>query len=1149
MITGTGGATADSFEGTPTVTAINGAAFTAGSPIAITGGTITVATNGQVTFAPSANFNGPTSFTYTVTSGGVTETATVNIGVTPVNDAPVNTVPGPQTTAEDTALPISGVSVADVDGDPLTTTLTIANGTASVTAGGGATIGGNGTGTVTISGTATQINAALTGLTYTNTPDYNGPAQMTVATNDGALTTTVTIGMTVTPVAENTNDTVTTNEDTNVTFNVITGTNGATADTFEGTPTVTAINGAAFTAGSPIAITGGTITVATNGQVTFAPSANFNGPTGFSYTVTSGGVTETATVNIGVTPVNYAPVNTVPGPQTTAEDTTLPISGVSVTDVDGDPLTTTLTITNGTASVTAGGGATIGGNGTNIVTISGTAAQINAALTGLTYTNTPDYNGPAQITVATNDGTVTTTDTIGITVTPVADITNDTITTNEDTSATFNVITGTNGATADSFEGTPTVTAINGTAFTAGSPIAITGGTITVATDGQVTFAPSANFNGPTSFSYTVTSGGVTETATVNFGVTPVNDAPVNTVPGPQTTAEDTALPISGVSVADVDGDPLTTTLTITNGTASVTAGGGAGIGGNGTNVVTISGTAAQINAALTGLTYTNTPDYYGPAQITMATNDGTVTTTDTLGITVTPVADITDDTITTNEDTNVSFNVITGTGGATADSFEGTPTVTAINGAAFTAGSPIAITGGTITVAANGQVIFAPAADFNGPTSFTYTVTSDGTTETATVNIGVTPVNDAPVNTVPGPQTTAEDTALPISGVSVTDVDGDPLTTTLTIANGTASVTAGGGAAIGGNGTNIVTISGTAAQVNAALSGLTYTNTPDYNGPAQITVATSDGTVTTTDTIQITVTPVADITNDTVTTNENSNVTFNVITGTGGATADSFEGTPAVTAINGTAFTAGNPIAIAGGTIAVATNGQVTFSPNVDFTGSTSFTYTVTSGAVTETATVNVGVTPVIVPPVAKNDSMRVGANNPAAGNVLSNDTDAERRPLTVTKFAIGGKDYQAGDSATISGVGTLVICGDGTFIFTPASNYAGPVPVATYSISDGNGGTASATLTIGLIAPVEQAPPFPELLRLRKPRHWPSIRSPSCSPSTRSTISPRKRIRSILRSPPARSRNWRRSTMPARRSCRWHPSTPARPILAPRW
>ena len=125
---------------------------------------------------PAANYNGSTGFTYTVTSGGVTETATVTLNVTPVNDAPVNAVPGAQTTPEDTAKASSGVSVADVDGDPLTTTLTITNGKASVATGGGATIGGNGTGTVTISGTAVQINAALTGLTYTNTPDYNGAA-------------------------------------------------------------------------------------------------------------------------------------------------------------------------------------------------------------------------------------------------------------------------------------------------------------------------------------------------------------------------------------------------------------------------------------------------------------------------------------------------------------------------------------------------------------------------------------------------------------------------------------------------------------------------------------------------------------------------------------------------------------------------------------------------------------------------------------------------------------------------------------------------------------------------------------------------------------------------------------------------------------
>ena len=53
-----------------------------------------------------------------------TDTDTVAITVTAVNDAPVNTVPGAQTVNEDTALSIAGVSVPDVDGN-LATTLTV----------------------------------------------------------------------------------------------------------------------------------------------------------------------------------------------------------------------------------------------------------------------------------------------------------------------------------------------------------------------------------------------------------------------------------------------------------------------------------------------------------------------------------------------------------------------------------------------------------------------------------------------------------------------------------------------------------------------------------------------------------------------------------------------------------------------------------------------------------------------------------------------------------------------------------------------------------------------------------------------------------------------------------------------------------------
>ena len=345
--------------------------------------------------------------------------------------------------------------------------------------------------------------------------------------------------------------------------------------------------------------------------------------------------------------VNDAPINTVPGAQTVAEDTTLPIAGVSVADIDSSALTTTLSVSSGTLNVTAGAGVT--GNGTASVTITGTAAQINAALAGLAYTGNLNFNGADTLTVATSDGTAADIDTIAITVNAV-------------------------------------------------------------------------------------------------------NDAPINTVPAAQTVAEDTILPIAGVSVADIDSSALTTTLSVAHGILNVTA--GAGVTGNGTASVTITGTAAQINTALAGLAYTGNLNFNGADTLTVATNDGTATDTDTIAITVNAV-------------------------------------------------------------------------------------------------------NDAPINTVPGAQTVAEDTILPIAGVSVADIDSSALTTTLSVAHGILNVTAGAG--VTGNGTASVTITGTAAQINAALAGLAYTGNLNFNGADTLTVATNDGTATDTDTIAITVNAVND--------------------------------------------------------------------------------------------------------------------------------------------------------------------------------------------------------------------------------------------------------------------------------------------------
>ena len=101
---------------------------------------------------------------------------------------------------------------------------------------------------------------------------------------------------------------------------------------------------------------------------------------------------------------------------------------------------------------------------------------------------------------------------------------------------------------------------------------------------------------------------------------------------------------------------------------------------------------------------------------------------------------------------------------------------------------------------------------------------------------------NSVPVLTVPmGSLVTAEDTALDITAISVADADGDALTITLT-ASSTVTVVATGSAVITDNGTDTVTISGSVAEVNAALATVTYLPTQDFNGTGTLRIAAADG-------------------------------------------------------------------------------------------------------------------------------------------------------------------------------------------------------------------------------------------------------------------------------------------------------------------
>ena len=102
------------------------------------------------------------------------------------------------------------------------------------------------------------------------------------------------------------------------------------------------------------------------------------------------------------------------------------------------------------------------------------------------------------MSVSTTDGVAApVAGTVSIALAPVADIANDSTSTNEDTAAIITVLGN------DTFEnaGRAVTSVTNGT-----------NGTVTINGDGTVTYTPNANFHGTDTFTYTVTSGGVTET-------------------------------------------------------------------------------------------------------------------------------------------------------------------------------------------------------------------------------------------------------------------------------------------------------------------------------------------------------------------------------------------------------------------------------------------------------------------------------------------------------------------------------------------------------------------------------------------------------------------------------------------------------------
>ena len=933
--------------------------------------------NGKVIYTPNTtSYVGSDTFTYTVTSGGVTETATVTIQMN--NAAPV-TQGENVSTPEDTTLTSSAaqnllLNDSDPDGDTLSILNYSVSGVGTVfTAGQTADLTGYGKLTINADGSYTFVPVA----------DWNGTVPtVTYRVVDGRTNgaTTAQLKITVTPVKDAFDDSLTTHAGTPVTIDVFAN------DKFSnGDKAITGKTNGAY----------GTVSIS-NGQVIYTPTSGYVGTDTFTYTVTSGGKTETATVTL--TLVNDAPQVGLAKTGSTAEDTTLTngenlLTGAS--DLNGDALTVK-SFTVGNTTWAAGQTATLAGYG---------ALTLNAD-GSYTFVPVADWNGNVpQVTYTITDGRTNgdVTSTLDISVTPVQDAFNDSQTGHGRDPLVIDVFNNDSFANSDK--------AI--TATTNGAH-----GTVTVS-NGKVVYTLNDGYVGTDSFTYTVTSGGKTETA--NVTVTLTNGAPTGVVGKTASTAEDQTLTSTALQnllngASDPDGDTLKVSA-FTVGATTWAAGQTATLAGYGALTINADGSYTFVPVA----------DWNGSVpQVTYEVTDGRDNGVQTaaLDITVTPVQDAHDDSRTAHAGAPVTVDVLTNDGFTNGDK-----AITGVTDGAH----------GTVSIS-NGQVVYTPTSGYVGNDSFTYTVTSGGIEETATVYLTLT--NSAPTL----PHWTAingEDSPIGIPGLLLdtsSDADGDTMTVTDFTVNGT-TWQAGETANLAGYGSLTITSDGS----------VTFIPVADWNGNVPVVTYTAtdgrdNGSVTSTLTIQYNAIP--DAVDDNATTHAGVAKVIDVLANDRFSNSDK-----AVTAV-----TQGN-----NGSVAIE-NGKVRYTPNAGFNGTDSFTYTVTSGGVTETATVNVTIANIA--PVAHDDFTWTAEDTTltrsAATGLLANDSDDDNDALAITQFSTGTQIYAAGQTATLAGMGDLTINADGSYTFVPVADWNGAVQPILYQVSDGNGGFSVATLLL---------------------------------------------------------------------------------------
>ncbi len=960
------------------------------------------------TYTPNTDFFGSDSFTYTL--NGMTAvpsaTTTVNFTINAVNDAPV-AVANNYSTVEDTPLVVAALGVlgndTDVENNPLTAIL----------------VSGTSNGTL-----ALNANGSFT---YTPNANFNGNDSFTYKANDGSLDSdTVSVSITVDSINDlgvANNDTASTDEDIPVDINVLANDTDVDNNMFVFSVT----NG-----------TNGTTSINGDGSVRYAPNANWSGTDTFTYRLDSS-VGNTATVTVTVRPVDDAPV-AVNDAATTAEDTSVIISVLgNDTDIDGGPK-----------------------NVESFVQPSHGSVVNNAGV--FTYIPTPNYNGSDSFTYTLNGGS---TATVFITVSAVDDApvaVNDALTIPEDLPVDINVLandTDVDGGQkyVDSF--------VNGSH-----------GLVSLNGDGTLRYDPIDNYVGEDSFTYTLNGG---STATVTITITATNDAPVAN-DDTATTAEDTMVEIN---VLANDTDPDT---------------------GDGLTITTVSNTLNGTAVIVAGkVQFTPAANFVGTAGFDYTITDDELTDTAHVTITVTAVNDApvaNDDTYSTNED--VTLNVAAP--GVMAND-------TDIDGPSLSVSYVSGPAKGSLTLYPDGSFTYVPESNDFGIYTFTYLLSDGLLSDTATVEINVVSREDDPIAT---PKSFDVNEGQQYSGsVTGVDGDGDPLTFHVDTdpSHGTLVLQSTGSFTYTHDGTETPDIDKFTFKVSDD-DGATFSAPADVNirilDVNDVPVASNDSYTTDEDTA-LTIAASGVLINDvdedsTLTTVKLTNPSKGTVVlaadgsfvytpnananGLDSFTYQAFDGTLYsniatvtinITAVNdkpianaqtlSTAEDTALPIVLTGSDVETAlvdlvftvvsapshgsisgTGSNISYTPNLNYNGPDSFTFTVSDGSLTsDPATIAITVTAVNDAPVAVLDSYTTNEDTlltvPSPG-ILGNDDDVDDDPLTI----------EVVDDVTD---GTLVVNDNGSFTYTPDANFNG-TDSFTYYINDGTVDSNTVTVTI---------------------------------------------------------------------------------------